>query len=84
MNQQKLATIIKFAVEKFGSEGCIDGVPDRNLTLGNVNFWIDESGKWADMLSHDLTSNAWDLTGIKKSFSALPWSLKDKIKVHQL
>lgn len=42
----------------------------QTVTLGNVDFWVDSEGPWADQLSFSLPINAWDVPAISRDLTA--------------
>lgn len=45
----------------------LDHCTEPIIKLGNVHFWIDEDGPWADQLSFDLPNERWDCAALAKS-----------------
>lgn len=36
---------------------------DGRRTLGNVHFWVDAEGPWADTLSYSIPTSGWEGVG---------------------
>ena len=72
-NLPSLSPLIKQAIEHFGtielnSQGLIEA---NSITLGNIKFWVDVTGLWANELAYSIPTSQWDINALVDAMDAL-------------